>query len=85
MFAIAWFWVRWMVEVPEETAVKLCEEIQVENLKKFPLNYGRMWCWGCRTFTKGEAGKMCWANDAGNRGCGQINERYDNKEESGNP
>ncbi len=66
--------------IPEAEAKRLCQEIQAENRKKFPLNYNRMWCWGCRTFTKGEAGKMCWANDADNRGCGQINQQFDEEE-----
>ncbi len=72
-------------DIPYDVAVRTCEEVQAANLKKFPLDFNRVWCWGCRTFTKGEAGKMCWANVPGNRGCGQINERYDKNEGSGNP
>ncbi len=65
--------------IPEDVAVRLCDEIQAENLKKWAFSYKRMWCWGCRTFTKGRPDKMCFVNAPGNRGCDQINNMFDSK------
>jgi hypothetical protein len=66
------------VMIEKDVAMRLCSEIQSENQKKWLLSYKRMWCWGCRTFTKGQPDKMCFANAPGNRGCEQINKKLGN-------
>lgn len=61
--------------IPRETALRLCEEIRAENRGRWWTVNG-MWCWGCARFS-GEPDRRCWANAPGNRGCAQVNARYD--------
>ena len=61
--------------IPDETALRLCEEILAENRDKWWTVNG-LWCRGCVRFSGGDPGKRCWANVPGNRGCTQVNERY---------
>ncbi len=59
-------------EIPREVAIKLCNEIQAENKRKrFPL--GRLQCWGCRKYAKGDVEKMCLSSEGG---CSLVNKRY---------
>ena len=65
-----------MDAIPREVTLKLCEEIREANRGKWYSFYW-MWCWGCYKFTKGDANKMCFSNHPDNRGCAQVNKRYD--------
>ena len=59
-------------KIPREIAIKLCNEIQAENKRKrFPT--GRLQCWGCRKYAKGDVEKMCLSSE---RGCNLVNKRY---------
>ncbi len=58
--------------IPRETALKLCGEIRTENRRKW-LSMGRLQCWGCYKFTRGDPEKMCLSNE---RGCNLVNNRY---------
>jgi len=65
-----------MNAIPQDVAQQLCQEIRQENRGKW-WRWQAWWCWGCATFTKGEPTKMCWHNPPENRGCAQVNARYD--------
>ncbi len=58
-----------------DLALELCEEIRHEYR-------GRWWtlaglqCWGCVTFTGGDASKFCFNSAPGFRGCALVNARY---------
>jgi len=65
-----------MNNLPKDQALALCEQLRAENRGKW-YTYQTWWCWGCTTFTKGDPAKRCFANAAGNRGCLQVNERFD--------
>jgi hypothetical protein len=62
--------------IPKDTALKLCEEIREENNRK-KFGSGKMMCWGCIKATKDDVkGRCVFANEL-NRGCYQVNARYD--------
>jgi len=65
-----------MDAIPEEVAIRLCEEIRKENHRRWYSFYG-MWCWGCNKFSKGDITKLCFSNHPDRRGCAQVNKRYD--------
>lgn len=65
-----------MSAIPEDTARRLCDQIRQANRGRW-YSFYCWWCWGCVTFTGGEPAKMCFANKPGNRGCSQVNARYD--------
>lgn len=62
--------------IPEDVARQLCDEIRSDNRGKW-WRWTAWWCWGCATFTKGDAAKMCWYGPPQNRGCSQVNQRYE--------
>jgi len=62
--------------IPGDAALRLCKEIRDENRGKW-YRWTAWWCWGCETFCQGDPEKMCVANHPGNRGCAQVNTRYD--------
>jgi len=62
--------------IPDEMAIKLCDQVCADNRGKW-YTFRGLWCWGCRTFSKGDATKRCYASKDGNRGCPQMNERWD--------
>lgn len=62
--------------IDRETAVELCRQIREENRNKW-YRWTAWWCWGCAKFTGGDEDRMCFANDPQNRGCAQVNARYD--------
>jgi hypothetical protein len=62
--------------IPYETALRLCAAIKAENRGKW-YTAGSMMCRGCVKFSKGDPAKMCFANSPDNRGCYQVNARYD--------
>jgi len=59
-------------------ALELCEETRRENRGNW-LSFNRLWCWGCATFSRGNPQKMCFSSSPDNRGCTQVNRRYDAK------
>jgi len=62
--------------IPDEMAGKLCDEVHDDNRGKW-YTLGGLRCWGCWKFSKGDAGKRRYASKVGNRGCSQMNERWD--------
>ena len=68
-------------EIPNETALRLCQEIREENRGKwYTLNGLR--CWWCSTFSSSPE-KRCFASRPDFRGCGQVNARYDTLPKTG--
>ncbi len=65
-----------MDDIPKEVAVKLCQETREENRSRWYSFYS-IWCWGCYTFTKGDPDILSFSNRPDNRGCSQINKRYE--------
>jgi len=62
--------------IPKDIALQLCEEIQKENARK-KFGSGKMMCWGGIKATKDNVeGRCVFANEQ-NRGCYQVNARYD--------
>lgn len=59
-------------QIPLETALELCQEIQSENKNKL-FSFAKLQCWGCCRYAKGNAEKMCLS---GKEGCNLINQRY---------
>lgn len=59
------------VAVPSEVAYRLCQDIRQEGRHRW-YSYSTWWCWGCTTFTSGEAAKRCGAVVA----CPQVVKRY---------
>ena len=66
--------------IPRETAIKLCGEIQTENKRKGKFSFERLQCWGCLKHANGDVEKMCLANVRGG-GCNLINKRYNSQQE----
>lgn len=62
--------------IPGDIALHLCAQIREENRHK-RLTPAAMMCWGCVKFSKGDPAKMCFSSQSDNRGCYQINARYD--------
>ncbi len=65
-----------MSAIPQETALQLCAAIRAENRHKW-YTPGGMMCRGCVKFSRGDPAKMCFASSPDNRGCYQVNARYD--------
>ncbi len=64
--------------IPKDIALQLCEEIREESARK-KFGSGKMMCWGCIKATKDNIkGRCVFANEL-NRGCSQINKRYDKR------
>lgn len=64
-----------------DTALQLCAAIQAENQHKWYTSGGMM-CRGCVTFSRGNLAKRCFANRPDNRGCYQVNARYDQQSQA---
>ncbi len=65
-----------MSDISNEQALAICDELRIANRGKW-FTYQAWWCWGCITFTKGEPDQRCFAGKPGNRGCDQVNERFE--------
>ncbi len=63
-------------EISSQQALAICDQLRAVNRGKW-YTYQTWWCWGCMTFTKGEPAKRCFANRPDNRGCEQVNQRFD--------
>lgn len=68
--------------IPREVAVDLCGQIRAENRRKWYTAAGMM-CRGCWTFSKGDPAKMCFSSTPENRGCYQVNARFDRQMRGG--
>ncbi len=64
-----------MNAIPNDIAWQLCENIRAENRRKW-YTFNGLRCWGCVTFS-GDPTKRCFNNGTDNRGCPQVNARYD--------
>jgi hypothetical protein len=64
--------------IPNELALKLCEEIRKENRGRWYSFYG-IWCTMCNKVSKGDVAKLCFCGRTDNRGCSQVNNRWDNR------
>lgn len=62
--------------IPHDVALQLCAAIRTENRHKWYTASGMM-CRGCVKFSGGDPAKMCFASHPDNRGCYQVNARYD--------
>ncbi len=69
--------------IPKETVYELCETIRSKHRQsRWPFGFGKMQCWGCMKFGKkidedGNITNICALNNPENRGCGQINNLYE--------
>jgi len=59
-------------DIPREVAVKLCDEIRAENKRKW-FSLGRLQCWGCYTWARGDMEKLCLSSK---EGCNLVNNQY---------
>ncbi len=64
-----------MEAIPSDTAIRLCNEIYEKNRRRL-YTYSGLWCWGCGRFSR-NISQRCFANAPGNRGCSQVNTKYD--------
>jgi len=62
--------------IPENVALKLCEEIYDENKRK-KVGIWKVQCHFCRTTAKDDQREFCIFANGMNRGCPQVNRRYD--------
>jgi len=63
-------------DIPKEIALSICQQVREENRGRW-YSFYFWWCWGCNLFSKGDPGKLCFSSRIDNRGCGQVNKRYD--------
>ncbi|MHA2075819.1 MAG: hypothetical protein ACW97X_14455 [Candidatus Hodarchaeales archaeon] len=67
--------------IPRGLAIQICEEILIEHKKSrlWPLGIGKLQCWGCQRFGKKNDSNenICALNNDDNRGCWQVNKRFD--------
>jgi len=66
--------------IPRDIAIELCEKILSKNKKShlWPLGIGKSMCWGCYRFGKKKTiENICALNHKDNRGCWQVNKRYE--------
>ena len=59
-----------------EDALSLCGEIRQENARKF-LGAGKMQCSICYKLGRDNPARLCIFGNEVNRGCAQVNKRYD--------
>lgn len=65
--------------IPEEIAVKLCQQIREENADKL-ISWVKLQCWGCMRFSDFENRGSCIYGDPETLcGCNLVNKRYDNE------
>ena len=65
-----------MEPIPANVAQILCSQIRNGNRWRWYSFYG-MACYLCYRFTKGDPDRMLCSTKPGNRGCPQVNRRYD--------
>ncbi|NJD03976.1 MAG: hypothetical protein FIA99_15570 [Ruminiclostridium sp.] len=62
--------------ISKEDALKICEKIRKDYSGKWYTLAG-LQCWGCKTFTGGDTGKMCFNSRSDYRGCNLVNAVFD--------
>lgn len=64
--------------IPEDIALKLCEEIRESNSKK-KISLGKGQCWGCMKYSnkKKDIKYRCIFSKENNRGCHMVNKSFD--------
>ncbi|WXG39642.1 MAG: hypothetical protein WED07_02210 [Candidatus Freyarchaeum deiterrae] len=62
--------------IPKDIALRLCEEIRLENASK-KLGAGKSMCHFCYNYSIEHPGQLCVFANEENRGCYQVNKRYD--------
>lgn len=62
--------------ISREDALRLCSEVRHENAKKL-FGAGKMQCSVCYKLGKDNPDHLCIFANEQNRGCTQVNERYD--------
>ena len=62
--------------IPKDAALQLCDEIRKENHGKW-YSFSGLWCYMCNKVSKGDMTKLCFHGRPDNRGCSQVNRRYD--------
>ena len=68
--------------IPEEIAIKLCQQIREENANK-KISFAKLQCWGCMKFSDFENKGSCIYGDPETlRGCNLVNKRYDTEYEA---
>ena len=67
--------------IPTDVALKLCEGIRKQNQGRWYSFYG-IWCMMCNKISKGDIMKLCFHGRPDNRGCSQVNNRYDKRKPS---
>lgn len=64
--------------IPGDIALQLCQEIREENARK-RFGAGKMQCKFCYKFGRDNPEKLCIFANEQNRGCSQVNKRYDKR------
>lgn len=64
-----------------DTAAVLCGKIRQQNSGRW-YTFNGLWCLVCAAQAKGDLAKMCFNHPPDNRGCVQINKRYDKNSET---
>jgi hypothetical protein len=59
-------------DIPREVAIKLCDGIRAENKRK-RFSTGKLQCWGCYTWARGDMEKLCLSTKGG---CNLVNKQY---------
>lgn len=64
-----------MAGIPATIARQLCLEISAANRGRW-YTFNGLWCWGCARFS-GDVTRRCFASRPDNRGCAQVNARFE--------
>ena len=70
-----------MDTIPREVALELCAEVRQNNRGKW-YRFAHLQWWGCMTYAKGNADKMCLSSPEGYSRCNLINKRYAEREKA---
>ncbi|TFG04448.1 MAG: hypothetical protein EU536_04610 [Promethearchaeota archaeon] len=65
--------------IEKELAIQLCDAIRAENEKK-KLSIWKVMCYFCLKAAKGDPSKRCVCANSENRGCTQVNKRFEKLE-----
>jgi hypothetical protein len=63
--------------IPDDVALALCEETRAAYRGRWYTVQG-LWCLGCARFSR-EPMQRCFSSASGNRGCPQVNRRFDER------
>ncbi len=66
--------------IPEEIALKICEEVREQNKKK-KFSFAKVQCWGCMKYSqkKNDIRHRCIFSDENNRGYQLVNKIFDTR------